>query len=71
TSAEFGIAMGIAVFGSIATAVYRDQVTVPADAPSAEQRLSNTGANDRLPGDRAAACGAAANYTAANRLWYQ
>ncbi|MEU4448351.1 MFS transporter, partial [Actinosynnema sp. NPDC023926] len=34
TSAEFGIAMGIAVFGSIATAVYRDQVTVPADVPA-------------------------------------
>jgi MFS transporter, DHA2 family, multidrug resistance protein len=31
TSAEFGIAMGIAVFGSIGTAVYRD--LMPADAP--------------------------------------
>lgn len=29
TSAEFGIAMGIAVFGSIGTAVYRSQFAVP------------------------------------------
>ncbi|WP_158887972.1 MFS transporter [Amycolatopsis anabasis] len=34
TSAEFGIAMGIAVFGSIGTAVYRDQVAVPAQVPA-------------------------------------
>lgn len=41
TSAEFGIAMGIALFGSIGTAVYRDQL--PADAP-AQARESITGA---------------------------
>ncbi|WP_433264616.1 MFS transporter [Actinosynnema sp. CS-041913] len=34
TSAEFGIAMGIAVFGSVGTAVYRDQVAVPAQVPA-------------------------------------
>ena len=34
TSAEFGIAMGIAVFGSVGTAVYRDQVDVPARVPA-------------------------------------
>jgi DHA2 family multidrug resistance protein-like MFS transporter len=34
TSAEFGIAMGIAVFGSIGTAVYRADVTVPDGAPA-------------------------------------
>ena len=34
TSAEFGIAMGIAVFGSIGTAVYRDVLTVPANVPA-------------------------------------
>ncbi|MFL6123488.1 MFS transporter [Actinophytocola sp.] len=33
TSGEFGIAMGIALFGSIGTAVYRAQL--PADAPTA------------------------------------
>ncbi|WP_037362146.1 MFS transporter [Amycolatopsis orientalis] len=35
TSAEFGIAMGIAVFGSVATAVYRGQIAVPAHVPAA------------------------------------
>jgi DHA2 family multidrug resistance protein-like MFS transporter len=40
TSGEFGIAMGIAVFGSIGTAVYRAQL--PADAPAeARESLAN------------------------------
>ncbi|MGH3679233.1 MAG: hypothetical protein ACRDT2_02960, partial [Natronosporangium sp.] len=34
TSGEFGIATGIAVLGSLGTAVYRSQVTVPADVPA-------------------------------------
>jgi MFS transporter, DHA2 family, multidrug resistance protein len=34
TSAEFGIAMGIAVFGSVATAVYRGDLTLPAGLPA-------------------------------------
>jgi MFS transporter, DHA2 family, multidrug resistance protein len=34
TSAEFGIAMGIAVFGSVGTAIYRDQISVPAQVPA-------------------------------------
>lgn len=56
TSAEFGIAMGIAVFGSIGTAVYRAQL--PADAP-AEVRESlanatNLGNNAVLDAARAA-----------------
>ncbi|TKG72547.1 MFS transporter [Prauserella endophytica] len=34
TSAEFGIAMGIAVFGSVGTAVYRHDVTVPDQLPA-------------------------------------
>lgn len=34
TCGEFGIAMGIAVFGSIATAVYRNDLTVPAAIPT-------------------------------------
>ncbi|GAA4547403.1 MFS transporter [Amycolatopsis samaneae] len=34
TSAEFGIAMGIAVFGSVGTAVYRDRIAVPAPVPA-------------------------------------
>jgi DHA2 family multidrug resistance protein-like MFS transporter len=43
TVAEFGMAMGIAVFGSIGTAVYRHQL--PADAPDAA-RESIAGALD-------------------------
>ncbi|GAB3456707.1 MFS transporter [Actinophytocola sediminis] len=34
TCGEFGIAMGIAVFGSIATAVYRGELTVPTQVPA-------------------------------------
>jgi len=34
TGGEFGLAMGIAVFGSIGTAIYRGDVTVPADLPA-------------------------------------
>jgi DHA2 family multidrug resistance protein-like MFS transporter len=34
TSGEFGIALGIATLGSVGTAVYRSQVTVPADVPA-------------------------------------
>jgi DHA2 family multidrug resistance protein-like MFS transporter len=34
TSGEFGLALGVAVFGSIATAVYRDRVLVPSGVPA-------------------------------------
>ncbi|RZS45037.1 DHA2 family multidrug resistance protein-like MFS transporter [Herbihabitans rhizosphaerae] len=34
TGAEFGIAMGIALFGSVGTAVYRDELTVPVGVPA-------------------------------------
>lgn len=34
TSGEFGIAMGIALFGSLATAVYRNVVAIPPEVPS-------------------------------------
>ncbi|MCI2422406.1 MFS transporter [Saccharopolyspora sp. K220] len=34
TGAEFGIAMGIALFGSIGTAVYRNVVTTPPELPA-------------------------------------
>jgi DHA2 family multidrug resistance protein-like MFS transporter len=34
TSGELGIATGIAVLGSLGTAVYRSQVTLPADTPA-------------------------------------
>ncbi|RZQ62349.1 MFS transporter [Amycolatopsis suaedae] len=43
TTAEFGIAMGIAVFGSIGTAVYRSEVDFPAGVPG-EARESLAGA---------------------------
>ncbi|AXB41684.1 MFS transporter [Amycolatopsis albispora] len=36
TTAEFGIAMGIAVFGSIGTAVYRSEVDFPAGSPAGD-----------------------------------
>lgn len=35
TSGEFGIAMGVALLGSLGTAIYRGQVTVPAEVPAA------------------------------------
>ncbi|BCB91169.1 MFS transporter [Phytohabitans suffuscus] len=34
TSGEFGLALGVAVFGSIATAAFRDRVEVPAGVPA-------------------------------------
>jgi DHA2 family multidrug resistance protein-like MFS transporter len=34
TGGELGVALGIAVFGSIATAVYRSNVTVPSNVPA-------------------------------------
>jgi DHA2 family multidrug resistance protein-like MFS transporter len=40
TSAEFGIAMGIAVFGSVATAVYRDEVAIPEQVPAEAAALA-------------------------------
>jgi DHA2 family multidrug resistance protein-like MFS transporter len=46
TSGEFGIAMGIALFGSIGTAVYRGTVDVPGDVPGG----AATVAGDSLAG---------------------
>jgi DHA2 family multidrug resistance protein-like MFS transporter len=45
TSGEFGIAMGIALFGSIGTAVYRDHLPVnaPAEARESLANAANTG----------------------------
>ncbi len=60
TSGEFGIAMGVALLGSLGTAVYRSQVTVPADVPAqavAATRDSLAGAiaaTDQLPASVAA-----------------
>ncbi|OLF14811.1 MFS transporter [Actinophytocola xanthii] len=61
TSGEFGIAMGIAVFGSIGTAVYRSEVSLPGSLPpdaAAQARDGLAGAADvaegldgRLAGD--------------------
>jgi len=56
TSAEFGIAMGIAVFGSVATAVYRGGIVVPpgVSAPVAAQATDSMAgameASATLPG---------------------
>ena len=49
TAGEFGIAMGIAVFGSIGTAVYRADVVVPDGAP-AEAHDSMAGALNAVNG---------------------
>jgi DHA2 family multidrug resistance protein-like MFS transporter len=46
TSAEFGIAMGIAMFGSIGTAVYRDQVPASAPAEVRDSMASAVNAGD-------------------------
>ncbi|MGW4113756.1 MFS transporter [Actinosynnema sp. NPDC004786] len=43
TSGEFGIAMGIAVFGSLGTAVYRDRVEIPAQVPAEAAALVTDG----------------------------
>ncbi|QQQ74260.1 MFS transporter [Saccharothrix sp. 6-C] len=40
TSGEFGIAMGIAVFGSVGTAVYRDHVVLPPEVPAETAALA-------------------------------
>ncbi|MEU4765113.1 MFS transporter [Actinosynnema sp. NPDC023794] len=40
TSGEFGIAMGIAVFGSVGTAVYRAEVAVPEQVPAEAAALA-------------------------------
>ena len=60
TSGEFGIALGVATIGSLAGAVYRNQLTVPDGVPGdvgAAARESITGAvtvAGRLPGDTGA-----------------
>lgn len=60
TSGEFGIALGVAVMGSLGTAVYRSQVTVPAGTPaeaSAATRDTLAGATtaaEQLPSGLAA-----------------
>ncbi|WP_020577986.1 MFS transporter [Actinopolymorpha alba] len=61
TSGEFGIAMGVAIFGSAGTAIYRAQFDVPAGVPesvvlSARESLASAVAvADRLPDQLAAA----------------
>ncbi|ADD41644.1 MFS transporter [Stackebrandtia nassauensis] len=51
TSAEFGIAMGVAVFGSLATAVYRGGIDIPEGTPDA----AAAAARESLPGAAEAA----------------
>jgi DHA2 family multidrug resistance protein-like MFS transporter len=53
TSGEFGIAMGVAMMGSLGTAIYRSQLTLPAQTPA---ELA-TAARDSLAGAAAAAEG--------------
>ncbi len=55
TSGEFGIALGVAVLGSIGAAVYRGQLTVPAGVPADAADRAREGVTsalalaDRLP----------------------
>ncbi|QBI55564.1 MFS transporter [Streptomonospora litoralis] len=51
TSGEFGIAMGVALLGSLSTAVYRSRVTVPEGVPAEAAAASR----DSLPAAAAAA----------------
>lgn len=59
TSGEFGVAAGIAILGSIGTAVYRNQITIPADLPAeaattARESIANAIAvAEQLPGPAA------------------
>jgi DHA2 family multidrug resistance protein-like MFS transporter len=56
TSGEFGIALGVATLGSLATVVYRADITVPAGVPAAAGDAARQGitaaaqAAQRLPG---------------------
>nr|WP_232827455.1 MFS transporter [Jiangella endophytica] len=60
TSGEFGIALGIAMLGSLGTAVYRSELTIPAGTPAelataAQDSLAGAAvAAAQLPGDVAA-----------------
>jgi DHA2 family multidrug resistance protein-like MFS transporter len=74
TSGEFGIAMGIAVFGSVGTAVYRGGISVPSGVPAdaaAEATDSMAGAvhaASTLPADLAESLLATARDAFANGL---
>jgi MFS transporter, DHA2 family, multidrug resistance protein len=60
TSGELGLALGVAVFGSIATAAFQSRVAVPAEVPAdlagtaSESVVGATTAVGRLPGPVAA-----------------
>lgn len=44
TSGEFGVSLGVAAFGSLGTAVYRSDVTLPAGVPQEEAEAVRNGA---------------------------
>lgn len=48
TSGEFGVSLGVAAFGSLGTAVYRNDLTLPAGTPSAAAEASRDGAEDAV-----------------------
>lgn len=60
TSGEFGIAMGVALLGSLGTAIYRSRVDVPADTPTQvadatrDTLAGAVGATEQLPARLAA-----------------
>ena len=51
TSTELGMALGVAILGSIGTIVYRSQVTVPEGAAAGDTLATAVAAAERLPGE--------------------
>jgi DHA2 family multidrug resistance protein-like MFS transporter len=48
TSGEFGVSLGVAAFGSLGTAVYRNELTLPAGTPASAAEASRDGAEDAV-----------------------
>ncbi|SCE77136.1 MFS transporter, DHA2 family, multidrug resistance protein [Micromonospora matsumotoense] len=51
TSTELGMALGVAILGSIGAIVYRSQVTVPEGAAAGDTLATAVAAAERLPGE--------------------
>jgi DHA2 family multidrug resistance protein-like MFS transporter len=48
TSGEFGVAMGVASLGSLATVVYRSHLSLPWDVPATADRAAREGITEAL-----------------------
>lgn len=58
TSGEFGIALGVAVIGSVGAAVYRNQVSVPDGVPADAAAAAERSESDSEPAPAATEAGA-------------